>query len=136
MNIDISYENYKKNLDIHGTVLYPAVMVAPVQKEVLTWLIDERKNLKILDPFHGSGTALYEAADIDSTVSILGYDINPLASLITLVKMQGIDEKSFAEDYQLLETILKQDFEFDIISFYKSDKWFIPDTIRTLSKIV
>lgn len=136
MNIDISYENYKKNLDIHGTVLYPAVMVAPVQKEVLTWLIDERKNLKILDPFHGSGTALYEAADIDSTVSILGYDINPLASLITLVKMQGIDEKSFAEDYQLLETIVKQDFEFDIISFYKSDKWFIPDTIRTLSKIV
>jgi site-specific DNA-methyltransferase (cytosine-N4-specific) len=39
MNLDISYQNYKKSADIHGTVLYPAVMVAPVQKEVLTWLM-------------------------------------------------------------------------------------------------
>jgi site-specific DNA-methyltransferase (cytosine-N4-specific) len=136
MNLDISYDNYKKKLDIHGTVLYPAVMVAPVQKEVLTWLIDGRENLKIFDPFHGSGTALYEAADIDSTVSIYGYDINPLASLITLVKLQGIDEVSFEKDFLLLENILKQDFDFPILSFYKSDKWFKPDVINTLSKVV
>lgn len=136
MNLDISYDNYKKKLDIHGTVLYPAVMVAPVQKEVLTWLMGGRKNLKIFDPFHGSGTALYEAADIESTVSVYGYDINPLASLITLVKLQGIDEKSFEKDYQLLETTLKQDFEFPILSFYKSDKWFKADVIKTLSKVV
>jgi site-specific DNA-methyltransferase (cytosine-N4-specific) len=110
-------------------------MVAPVQKEVLTWLMDGRKNLKIFDPFHGSGTALYEASDIDSSVSILGYDINPLASLITLVKLQGIDETSFDDDYNLLEAILKQDFEFPIMSFYKSDKWFKPDMMRTLSKV-
>jgi len=101
MNLDISYEDYKKNLDIHGTVLYPAVMVAPVQKEILTWLMNGRKNLRIFDPFHGSGTALYEALDIDSSVTILGYDINPLASLITLVKLQGIDEKSYDYDYHL-----------------------------------
>jgi len=136
MNLDISYDNYKKKLDIHGTVLYPAVMVAPVQKEVLTWLIDGRKKLKIFDPFHGSGTALYEAADIDSTVSVYGYDINPLASLITLVKLQGIDEDSFENDYLLLESILKQDNDFPILSFYKSDKWFRPDVIYTLSKVV
>ncbi len=135
MNLDISYEDYKKHLDIHGTVLYPAVMVAPVQKEVLTWLMDGRKNLRIFDPFHGSGTALYEASDIDSSVSILGYDINPLASLITLVKLQGIDETSFDDDYNLLEAILKQDFEFPIMSFYKSDKWFKPDMMKTLSKV-
>jgi site-specific DNA-methyltransferase (cytosine-N4-specific) len=135
MNLDISYENYKKHLDIHGTVLYPAVMVAPVQKEVLTWLMDGRENLKIFDPFHGSGTALYEASDIDSSVSILGYDINPLASLITLVKLQGIDETSFDDDYNLLEAILKQDFQFPVMSFYKSDKWFKPDMMKTLSKV-
>ena len=135
MNLDISYDNYKKNLDIHGTVLYPAVMVAPVQKEVLTWLMDGRKNLKIFDPFHGSGTALYEASDIDSSVTILGYDINPLASLITLVKLQGIDMTSFDQDYKYLEAILNQDFVYPIMSFYKSDKWFKPDVIKTLSKV-
>lgn len=136
MNLDISYDNYKKKLDIHGTVLYPAVMVAPVQKDVLTWLMDGRKNLKILDPFHGSGTALYEAANIDSTVSVYGYDINPLASLISLVKLQGIDEESFEKDYRLLEATLKKDFKFPTISFYKSDKWFKPEIIKTLSKVV
>jgi len=135
MNLDISYEDYKKNLDIHGTVLYPAVMVAPVQKEVLTWLMNGRKNLKIFDPFHGSGTALYEASDIDSSVTILGYDINPLASLITLVKLQGIDMTSFDQDYKYLEAILNQDFVYPIMSFYKSDKWFKPDVIKTLSKV-
>lgn len=135
MNLDISYEDYRKNLDIHGTVLYPAVMVAPVQKEILTWLMNGRKNLKIFDPFHGSGTALYEASDIDSSVTILGYDINPLASLITLVKLQGIDEKSYDYDYHLLETLLKHDFEFPVMSFYKSDKWFKPEIMKTLSKV-
>jgi len=135
MNLDISYEDYKKNLDIHGTVLYPAVMVAPVQKEVLTWLMDGRKNLRIFDPFHGSGTALYEASDIDSSVTILGYDINPLASLITLVKLQGIDMPSFDQDYKYLEAVLNQDFVYPIMSFYKSDKWFKPDVIKTLSKV-
>ena len=29
------YADYKKCLDIHGTVLYPAVMIAPVQKDIL-----------------------------------------------------------------------------------------------------
>ena len=29
------YTDYKKRLDIHGTVLYPAMMVAPVQEDIL-----------------------------------------------------------------------------------------------------
>ena len=61
---DISYKDYRRSDDIHGTVLYPAVMVAPVQKAVLQ---DLKKNSTdysirtIFDPFHGSGTALYES---------------------------------------------------------------------------
>jgi len=135
MNLDISYQNYKKSADIHGTVLYPAVMVAPVQKEVLTWLIGERKNLKIFDPFHGSGTALYEAADIDPSVFVYGYDINPLASLITLVKLQGIDEESFEQDYAQLEKILQEKKDYPVLSFYKSEKWFKSDVLKTLSNL-
>lgn len=135
MKFDISHETYKRSTDIHGTVLYPAVMVAPVQKEVLTWLIDGRKNLTIFDPFHGSGTALYEAADIDSSVAVYGYDINPLASLITRVKLQGIDEKSFDQDYEKLVKILNDKNELPVLSFYKSDKWFKPEVLITLSKV-
>jgi len=135
MNLDIQYSDYKKSIDIHGTVLYPAVMVAPVQKDVLNWLIQGRKNLKIFDPFHGSGTALYEAANIEPEIEIYGYDINPLASLITQAKLQGVDKDTIDKDIKSIELMLKSDFDFPILSFYKSDKWFRKDILETLSKI-
>ena len=46
---DISYQNYKKSIDIHGTVLYPAIMVAPVQKIILNEILEKNnKCVKIL----------------------------------------------------------------------------------------
>ena len=42
---------------------------------------------------------------------------------------------SFDQDYKHLEAILNQDFVYPIMSFYKSDKWFKPDVIKTLSKV-
>ena len=57
---DISYKEYRRSDDIHGTVLYPAVMVAPVQKDILLEISEQTQVpiTSILDPFHGSGTAL------------------------------------------------------------------------------
>ena len=55
---DISYKDYRRSSDIHGTVLYPAVMVAPVQNDILVDLSKQNTIKRILDPFHGSGTAL------------------------------------------------------------------------------
>jgi site-specific DNA-methyltransferase (cytosine-N4-specific) len=135
MNLDISYEDYKKKLDIHGTVLYPAMMVAPVQRDVLKWLMDGRKGLRVLDPFQGAGTALYEAATITPDIILIGYDINPLASLITLVKLQGVDNQTIDSDIKNLEELIHRDFEFTPEPFYKSDKWFRSDIFYTLSKI-
>lgn len=135
MNLNIEYNEYKKHTDIHGTVLYPAMMVAPVQKDVLKWLIDGRKDLRVFDPFQGSGTALYEAATITPDINLMGYDINPLASLITLVKLQGIDNQTIESDIKDLENLLLSDFEFTPDPFYKSEKWFRTDIFHTLSKI-
>ena len=53
---DISYRDYRRSSDIHGTVLYPAVMVAPVQNDILADLSKQETINRILDPFHGSGT--------------------------------------------------------------------------------
>ena len=55
---DISFRNYKKN-DIHGLALYPATMVAPVQNIILQELLKSEDIYYVLDPFFGSGTALY-----------------------------------------------------------------------------
>ena len=89
MLTDISYKNYKKQNDIHGTVLCPAVMVAPVQKDVLGELSREKLD-SVFDPFHGSFTALYESFDVFQNARIIGCDINPIANLITKIKLQGI----------------------------------------------
>ena len=133
--IDISYKDYKKRDDIHGTALYPAVMVGPAQKDILLDLIDKDRHTKIIDPFHGSGTALYEAATISSKVSLIGYDINPFANLIAKVKLQGIDLSSIKSDIIHLAEHIKQIDEIEMHIFPNSTKWFREDIIRDLTKV-
>lgn len=131
---DIAYKNYKKSNDIHGTVLYPAVMVAPVQKDILADVLDTNKHLKVFDPFHGSGTALYEAVELSDNLNLFGCDINPLANLITKVKLQGVSE-NIRDNIADLRELLYMDFEYDIHVFPNIDKWFRQDIIMGLSKV-
>ena len=131
---DIAYKNYKKSNDIHGTVLYPAVMVAPVQKDILSDVLDINKHLKVFDPFHGSGTALYEAAELSDNLHLFGCDINPLANLITKVKLQGVS-KNIQKDITTLKNQFQIDFEDEVHVFPNIQKWFRDDIIMDLSKV-
>ncbi len=131
---DIAYKNYKKSNDIHGTVLYPAVMVAPVQKDILSDVLDINKHLQVFDPFHGSGTALYEAAELSDNLHLFGCDINPLANLITKVKLQGVS-KNIQNDIKTLKDLLQIDLEDVIHGFPNIQKWFRDDIIMDLSKV-
>lgn len=133
-NAEIKYSGYKKNGDIHGTVLYPGVMVAPVQNKLLAKIMDNRDNLTIFDPFHGSGTALYEAGYINDTSRLVGFDINPLANLITLVKLNGVDFETINQDIINIQFHLNSG-EYDLVSFDKINKWFKQDIIVSLSRI-
>ncbi len=128
---DISFKQYKKKSDIHGTSLYPAVMVAPVQKAILNDLIAKDSIRTVFDPFHGSGTALYECAEISKEISLTGCDINPLANLITKVKLQGVDE-NFKRDFaQLKESISHMDHG-EPYEFINIHKWFKTEIIESL----
>lgn len=133
-NAEIKYTDYKKSSDIHGTVLYPGVMVAPVQNKLLAKIINGRNNLIVLDPFHGSGTALYEAGYINDTSHLMGFDINPLANLITTVKLNGVDFETINQDIANLKIYLKTG-EYQLINFEKIDKWFKKEIVISLSKI-
>ena len=130
---EIKFSDYNKRNDIHGTVLYPGVMVAPVQKIILSKIINGRNNLTILDPFHGSGTALYEAGCINENLHLMGFDINPLANLITTVKLTGIDNRTIDQDILKLRNHLNSG-NYSLIHFSNIDKWFKRDKI-SLSKI-
>lgn len=129
---DISFRDYKKN-DIHGLALYPATMVAPVQNLILQELLKSENIESVFDPFFGSGTALYEALELCPNIKLVGCDINPLAHLITIVKLQGIT-KSIKTDIEKLKNYLDS-VEIDDFSFPNMNKWFRSDIIISLKKI-
>ncbi|UKK97266.1 modification methylase [Brevibacillus brevis] len=131
---NIAFKEYRKKSDIHGTVLYPAVMVAPVQKNILSDLINKQITMKIFDPFHGSGTSLYEAMEISNNVHLVGCDINPLANLITLVKLQGVS-KDILSDIEEVKRLLVNSSCTVNHSFHNIEKWFRKDIIHSLSHV-
>lgn len=129
---DISFRDYKKN-DIHGLALYPATMVAPVQNILLQELLKTDEISSVFDPFYGSGTALYEALELSPNIKLIGCDINPLAYLITAVKLQGVT-KNIESDIKKLKNYLN-DVQVDDFSFHNMNKWFRSDIIDSLKKI-
>jgi site-specific DNA-methyltransferase (cytosine-N4-specific) len=129
-----NYDKYRKKDDIHGTVLYPAPMIAPMQRDIIKDLTKDIDNAIILDPFHGSSVSLYEAATISGDFSIIGYDINPFANLISRVKLQGVSN-NILENIKIIEKDLDKNLNFKMHDFPKIDKWFRKDIKCSLSKI-
>lgn len=129
---NIAYNDYTKKSDIHGTVLYPAVMIAPVQKEILETLISQDEIHTVFDPFHGSGTSLYETAKIDPTIKLVGCDINPLANLITTVKLQGVTDLVY-DDIQSIKKFIDKPGTLDTYNFPNINKWFRNDIQESLT---
>jgi len=133
MLTNIEYKNYNKKDDIHGTVLYPAVMVAPIQKKILNNIISKENISSVFDPFHGSGTALYEAFEISPDINLIGCDINPFANLITTVKLQGVT-KLIKKDIDSIEAYTKHPPKKKInFSFPNIKKWLRNDIIESLA---
>lgn len=130
------YAEYRKSDDIHGTALYPGVMVAPVQRDLLKKYMPSNLGVTVCDPFMGSGTALYEAAALNSKVSLLGSDINPLAVFISKVKLAGLCEESVKRELQAICLRLSEiRDDAPIMEFYNRDKWFKPEIARSLTAI-
>ncbi|MEF3693279.1 MAG: DNA adenine methylase, partial [Acholeplasmataceae bacterium] len=135
MTLDISYKKYKSSSDIHGTILYPAPMIAPMQTDVLKLLINKDKQTTIMDPFNGSGVVLYEALSNFDNIVAFGMDINPYAIMISKVKLQGVED-SIEVDINRLEQLLNISEEVVVEhSFENINKWFRKDIILSFSKI-
>ena len=120
---------------IHKISAYPATMVPDMQNELIKLIKSEDKSVQnILDPFHGSGVTLVEGMKNDLTP--IGIDINPLANLITLVKVQGVSKNQIKlSNNRIIKLLRKESFEFEIHDFYNINKWYREDFIETFSKI-
>ncbi len=58
-------------------------------------------NVKILDPFMGGGTTIYESLRLNA--SVIGNDLQPISKMVTLAEILPINKKSLIYDLKLLE---------------------------------
>ena len=134
---ELGYWDFSKTFStgIHKISAYPATMVPDMQNELIRLIKLEDSNIEnILDPFHGSGVTLVEGEK--NGLEPIGIDINPLANLITTVKLKGVNKRYVKSANNRLKKLLKDDvFQFEIHSFNNIEKWYREDFILTFSKI-
>lgn len=89
----------------HGIHSYPAMMIYPISRNLIS-LVKRLYDPKcLLDPFCGSGTVLVEGT-LAGIATVYGNDINPLANLLSAAKTTAIDiTKLTAQISQLKEEV-------------------------------
>jgi DNA modification methylase len=90
----------------HGLHTYPAVMIYPISRNIISLLKGITSVDTLLDPFSGSGTVLVEG-QLAGIKSIYGNDLNPLAKFISEVKTKPIDSEDLLLAWQHLNFDLK-----------------------------
>lgn len=115
----------------HSIHPYPAMMIPQVAGRLIDMYA--KPKTVVLDPFSGSGSVLLEAfiRGYDS----YGIDINPLALLISKVKITPLDCEVL---YLELEKILKKAFHIKNTKkpdFFNIDYWFKPEIVSQLTAL-
>lgn len=132
--IDWSFANYRQDA-ISTLHPYPARFIEELPRQLISHL-GCPENTIVFDPFCGSGTTLVEAqrAGIES----VGVDINPIACLISRVKVSELDE-NFLEIAK--KTALDAEEQYTKNYIYipeipNLDHWFKADVQKALSAIM
>ena len=110
-------------------------MVPDMQYELLNIIIKQIgvKNIKLLDPFCGSGTTLVIAQKLG--INSMGIDINPYATLLSSVKTNIYNRNKMLSAIEKIEHNLNKEQNIKNHYFYNIEKWFRKDIIKSLSKI-
>lgn len=114
----------------HGMHTYPAMMIPQIARRLIYLYGKEAKTL--LDPFMGSGTSLVEASLTDHIKEAYGFDLNPLAFLISKVKTTPIDTEVLGKE---LSKIINSEGYKEIPKFKNIEFWFKPKVIEQLAII-
>ncbi len=105
----------------HNIHTYPAMMIPQIARRLIYLYGKNAKTL--LDPFCGSGTSLVEASLVPHIKEAYGFDLNPLAVLISKVKTTPINANVLRKE---LDKIInpKNPFFAEPPKFKNIDFWF------------
>lgn len=111
---------------------YPAIMVAPMQEQLIREILAYDTSIShVMDPFMGSGTVLSVGQKVG--LDVFGCDINPLATLITRVRLQGVPNRIQYSNDELRAKLKLYLGNVPKHHFTNIDKWFREDVIESLS---
>jgi site-specific DNA-methyltransferase (cytosine-N4-specific) len=111
---------------------YPAMVADELALAIVEDHVPE--NLKVLDPFCGSGRLLAAA---ESAAVRVGTDVNPLAWLLTKAKFARADDKVIGAVLENIERGKRSAHRGRIrLDQTRKVEWFAPEVIRELDRIV
>lgn len=99
-SVDWTFADACTRVATHGLHPYPAKFIPQIPRALIEAL-HPRDGTGIMDPFAGSGTTLVEAALVD--IPAIGVDLNPLACLISKVKVTALTGSLSAAAERVLE---------------------------------
>ena len=111
----------------HGIHGYPAVMVAPISRNLINIISKYQSIDSIMDPFMGSGSVLIESM-VKNVDRIYGIDLNPLAQLLSKVRTTILTEDQLIKIEKIFSEKLNKEFEkyknsiSDFDNFIKNEK--------------
>ncbi len=130
MNDDWDFEKVNTKELTHGFHTYPAMMIPQVARKLINIYGKNAKTL--LDPFMGSGTSLVESSISDNIKQVWGFDLNPLAVLISKVKTTIIERNLLLNE---LKVILNSRKYNNLPNFKNINFWFKQDIIEKLAML-
>lgn len=127
---DFDFKDTPASTGIYGIHPYPAMFHFLVVREIIKNFSKEGGYL--LDPFMGSGVVAGEC--LISGRNFIGYDINPLAVLISKVRTTPIQSKLLLEALENISQRFKHKNP-EIMEFHNIHYWFDEDVIKNLSRL-
>lgn len=125
----------KAKIDVytHQIHRYPAMFIPQLIRKIL--LAYSQVGDTVVDIFNGSGTTTVECLLTDRNG--IGIEINPLAVMISRVKTTLVDPQLLIAGFERIVSLYgDSDFEYHLVDFPNIDKWFVPSSIRWLSKLL
>ena len=130
--VDWSFPDSNTRTATHGLHPYPAKFIPQIPRTLIR-LLHPGDGSAVLDPFCGSGTTLVESALAD--LPSVGVDLNPLACLLTSVKLAPI-HGSLVEPARSIAAAARNDPSPSVPEIPRLSHWFKPQVQRTLASLM